>query len=600
MAVQFSSLALRPVSMTGPRRAAPTPGAAALGEVLLERNLITADQLSMAIERQRTSNRRIGQVLIELGFTTADAVLGALSIQLGVPATRLNDFRVTAGAVQTLPEKLARKHHAVPLQKVGQMLQVAIAVPNDLVALDELRFATGCQIQTLVALEDDIAAAIDRVYNKGLLEPAPADDPPPAPAAPIAVDRRDPVRSDRRQAAARRKSDREKPEEIVSAGTEQTAVRAADGILSSAAEAGASDIHLERTPDSLRVRFRVDGIFQDISYIAAHVAPAICARVKVLAGMDIAEHRLPQDGRLSITIGSRRLDFRASTYPTIHGEKLVLRVLDQTALKLELGALGMRAPLVDEFRDIIRKPEGLVLITGPTGSGKTSTLYAALGELVETGKNITTIENPVEYELPGTNQGQTNEKAGFTFAKGLRAVLRQDPDVIMVGEIRDPETLTTAIEASLTGHLVFSTLHTNSAIGTITRLLDMGIEPYFLASGVQAVIAQRLVRRVCQHCQTDLPVPPGVHHLFGDDVPASLRRGAGCPDCRGTGFAGRVGIYEMVRMTPALRELILARASEHALLASAREHNMRTLREECIARVREGLTTLEEVVRVTQ
>jgi type II secretory ATPase GspE/PulE/Tfp pilus assembly ATPase PilB-like protein len=279
---------------------------------------------------------------------------------------------------------------------------------------------------------------------------------------------------------------------------------------------------------------------------------------------------------------------------------VVLRVLDQGSLKLEFKALGMRPPLLDDFRELIRRPEGLILITGPTGSGKTSTLYAALSELVETGKNITTIENPVEYELPGTNQGQINEKAGFTFTKGLRAVLRQDPDVIMVGEIRDPDTLTTAIEASLTGHLVFSTLHTNSAIGTITRLLDMGIEPYFLASGVQAVVAQRLVRRICDHCGVELPVPDGVRHLFGDDVPASLRRGSGCPECRGTGFAGRVAIYEMARMTPALREQVLARAPEHALLKVALADGMSTLRHQCLARVREGTTTLEEVVRVTQ
>jgi type IV pilus assembly protein PilB len=382
--------------------------------------------------------------------------------------------------------------------------------------------------------------------------------------------------------------------------TERTAVRAADHILTSAASAGASDIHLERTPDSMRVRFRVDGTFHEISSIPASLAPAICARLKVLGGMDIAEHRLPQDGRVTLTLGERRLDFRTSTFPTIHGEKLVLRVLDQGALRLELSALGMCSPVLEQFREIIRKPEGLILITGPTGSGKTSTLYAALGELVETGKNITTIENPVEFELAGTNQGQTNDKAGFTFAKGLRAVLRQDPDVIMVGEIRDNETLTTAVEASLTGHLVFSTLHTSSAIGTITRLLDMGIEPYFLVSGVQAVVAQRLVRRICQHCVTDLPVPAGVRHLFGDDVPAALSRGEGCVQCRGTGFAGRVAIYEMVRMTPALRELILARASEHALTAAAHDHGMSTLREQCLAQVRARLTTLEEVVRVTQ
>jgi len=377
-------------------------------------------------------------------------------------------------------------------------------------------------------------------------------------------------------------------------------VLAVSRMLSYASGLGASDIHLERTRDGMRVRFRIDGTFTDITMISAALAPAVCARLKVLGGMDIAEHRLPQDGRLTFPIGSRRLDFRASTYPTIHGEKLVLRLLDQAALDLELGALGMRSPVLDEFRELIRRPEGLILITGPTGSGKTSTLYAALGELVETGKNITTIENPVEYELAGTNQGQINEKAGFTFAKGLRAVLRQDPDVIMVGEIRDADTLTTAIEASLTGHLVFSTLHTSGAIGTIARLLDMGIEPYFLASGLQAVIAQRLVRRICAQCSTNLPVPPGISHLFGEDVPSSLRRGTGCSDCRGTGFAGRVAIYEMVTMTSALREHVLARAPELALLACARAHGFTSLRDQCLARVREGETTLEEVVRVTQ
>jgi type IV pilus assembly protein PilB len=600
MAVEFRTLPLRAVKPPVARPPLAARAGGALGEVLLERELITREQLTVAIEHQRTSpDRRLGQVLLDLGFTTPDAVLGALSVQLGVPATRLNGFTVSQAAVQALPEKVARKHLAVPLQKIGVMLQVAIASPTNLAALDDLRFASGCQIQTSVALEDEIVAALDRFYIEGTLETVPEDDSESVLIEAVPVERRDPSRPDRRQQRARRRSDQE-TEEVFDEATEQTAVHTVNRILSRAAAAGASDIHLERTPENLRVRFRVDGTFQDIGYISVGVAPAICARLKVLAGMDIAEHRLPQDGRLTVSIGSRRLDFRASTYPTIHGEKLVLRVLDQGALRLELAALGLRSPLLEDFREIIRKPEGLILITGPTGSGKTSTLYAALSELVESGKNITTIENPVEYELSGTNQGQINEKAGFTFAKGLRAVLRQDPDVIMVGEIRDPETLTTSIEASLTGHLVFSTLHTNSAIGTITRLLDMGIEPYFLASGVQAIVAQRLVRRICAHCQTELPVPSGVRHLFGDAVPASLRRGAGCPECRGTGFSGRIGIYEMVRMSADLRELILGRASEHALLQSARQNNMSTLREQCLARVKEGVTTLEEVVRVTQ
>jgi len=598
MAVVFRSAPLRAVPQRPP---AMVRAGAALGQVLLDRNLITGEQLDFAVAHQRTTNRRLGQVLLDLGFTTPDAVLGALAIQLGVPATRLNGFTVSPAAVQSLPEKVARTHLAVPLKKIGQMLQVAIACPNDLLALDDLRFASGCQIQTFVALEDEIVEALERFYAPDTLEAAPEESTEAVLFEPIEFDRRDPDRPDRRQSArGRRKTDQSQAEEEFDEATELTAVRTVDRILSRAAGAGASDIHLERTPENLRVRFRVDGTFQDIGYISTAVAPAICARLKVLAGMDIAERRLPQDGRLTVSIGDRRLDFRASTYPTIHGEKLVMRVLDQGALKLELGALGMRGPLIDDFREVIRRPEGLVLITGPTGSGKTSTLYAALSELVETGKNITTIENPVEYELPGTNQGQINEKAGFTFAKGLRAVLRQDPDVIMVGEIRDSETLTTSIEASLTGHLVFSTLHTNGAIATITRLLDMGIEPYFLASGVQAIVAQRLVRRICTHCQTELPVPAGVRHLFGDDVPAALRRGAGCTECRGTGFSGRVGIYEMVRMTADLRELILARASETRLLAAARQDRMSPLRDQCLDRVREGLTTLEEVVRVTQ
>jgi type IV pilus assembly protein PilB len=607
MAVQFTPLAgVRAFSTGAPDVAAPPAPAlrrqarnsVALGEVLLGRSLITEDHLQAAIEQQRTSGRRLGQVLIDLGFTTADAVLGALSIQLGVPATRLNGFTVSRAAVAALPEKVARRHLAVPLQKMGVMLQVAIASPNDLTALDDLRFASGCQIQTFVALEDEIAAAIERFYAPSDGEPRADQEEAAVPIQPISIERRDPALFDRRRTGGRRASDREA--DVFDEATEQTAVNAVDRIIASAATTGASDIHLERTPDSLRVRLRVDGTFQDISYVAAGIAPAICARFKVMAGMDIAEHRLPQDGRLTVTMGSRRLDFRASTYPTIHGEKLVLRVLDQGALRLEPAALGMRSPLLEDFREIIRKPEGLVLITGPTGSGKTSTLYAALGELVQTGKNITTIENPVEYELAGTNQGQINEKAGFTFAKGLRAVLRQDPDVIMVGEIRDTETLTTAIEASLTGHLVLSTLHTNSAIGTVTRLLDMGIEPYFLAAGVQAIVAQRLVRRICGRCRVELPVPAGVRHLFGDDVPTSLWRGAGCTDCRGTGFAGRIGIYEMVRMTSTLRELVLSRANEPALLAAARADCMSSLREQCLAQVRDGMTTLEEVVRVTQ
>jgi type IV pilus assembly protein PilB len=599
----FSLLQPGPVVVASPdtvvavQRSAPTTRTT-IGQVLLAKQIISAEQLAVAIAQQHESRRRLGQMLLDLGFVTPDAVLGALSIQLGVPATRLNSFTVSPAAVRALPERVARKHGAVPLQKNGVILQIAVACPNDLTALDDIRFASGCQLQVFVALEDEIAAALDRFYAQGILEGSAAEDSPPV-TIDVPSERRERRSGDRREAGGRRKSDYEVPADSYDEATEETAVRTVDRVLTRAASMGASDLHLERMADNLRVRFRVDGTFHDIGCISNAIAPAVCARLKVLAGMDIAEHRLPQDGRLGVTIGSRHLDFRASTFPTLHGEKIVLRMLDQSSLKLELGTLGLRSPLIEEFREVIHRPEGLILITGPTGSGKSSTLYAALRELIETGKNITTIENPVEYELPGINQGQINEKAGFTFAKGLRAVLRQDPDIIMVGEVRDAETLTTAVEASLTGHLVLSTLHTSSAVGTITRLLDLGIEPYFAASALQAIIAQRLVRRICVHCEVELPVPAGVRHLFGDDVPTSLRRGSGCTECRGTGFAGRIGIFEMLRMTDETRELVLARSSEQALLKAAAENGLCTLREQCLQRVREGQTTLEEVVRVT-
>jgi len=601
MAVEFRLVEERPAPRREQRASSlPRATGIALGQILLERTLITPEQLAIAIEHQKSSSgRRLGQVLRDLGFATPDAVLGALSVQLGVPATRLNAYTVSAAAVRALPERIARKHSAVPLQKLGQMLQVAIAAPNDLVTLDDIRFASGCQIQTLVALEDEITAAIDRFYSQGLLEAMQAEKLQPV-MIEAPVERRHGPRNGRRHHPGRRKTDYQVSPDVYDEATEETAVRTVDRILNRAASHGASDIHLERTPDAMRVRFRVDGTFHEIGLVSLDIAPAVCARLKVLGGMDIAEHRLPQDGRLSATIGDRHVDFRASTYPTIHGEKIVLRMLDQSSLKLDLATLGMCSPVLDDFREAIRRPEGLVLITGPTGSGKTSTLYASLRELIETGRNITTIENPVEYELPGINQGEINEKAGFTFAKGLRAVLRQDPDIIMLGEVRDLETLTTAIEASLTGHLVFSTLHTNNAIATITRIVDMGIEPYFLASALQAIVAQRLVRRICMRCQVELPVLPGVQHLFGEDIPTSLKRGAGCAECRGTGFAGRIGIYEMLRVNDEAREMILSRKSEQCLLKAARDNGMSTLREQCLQRVRDGQTTLEEVVRVTQ
>jgi len=577
----------------------PTPSRPALGAILLERELITEDQLKAAIDQQKRTGRRLGQVLIDLGSTTQDAVLGALSIQLGLPGIRINAYTVNAEAVAALPEKVARRHGAFPISKVGTTLTVAVATPQDLEATDDLRFASGCEIRTVVALEDEIATALDRYYKAGIphqleqnIEQVVVEEP--------LVDRRS--GSDRREgrSGGRRATDAlyADPDQFDEAA-ERSAVTIVDRILARAAADGASDVHLESTLDSFRVRFRIDGTFREIATFAPQLSPAVVARVKVLSGMDIAEHRVPQDGRFSVTVGTRRLDLRSSTYPTMYGEKVVLRLLDRSTLRLHLETMGMRGRVLEQFRELIRRPEGMVLVTGPTGTGKTSTLYASLAELVETGKHIITIEDPIEYALAGVNQGQTNEKAGFTFARGLRAILRQDPDVIMVGEIRDPETLSTAVEASLTGHLVFSTLHTNSAIATVARVVDMGLEPYLLASSLIGIVAQRLVRRICPTCRTEIATPSGVAHLFPGGAPETMHRGKGCQDCRGTGYRGRVAIHELLMMNEELRNLVLERASESKLAEAAARGSMIALRDECLTRVMEGETTLEEVVRLT-
>jgi type IV pilus assembly protein PilB len=556
---------------------ARTGGPTALGALLRDRGLLTEEQLDAAIARQRKTGRRLGHILVELGFVTPDAVLEALSQQLGVPTARINAHTVNTAALKALPEKVARRHTAFPLQRVGSTLVVALASPRDLMALDDLRFASGCEVRTVLALEEEILTAINRYYRDEWMPIAVEEAPDSVVLDPSAA-----------------------PLILRDEAAERSAVALLERVVARAAADGASDIHFEPMHEEFRIRFRVDGTFRDSAVLAKEMAPAVIARIKVLSAMDIAEHRLPQDGRFSATIGDQRLDVRTSTYPTVHGEKAVLRLLDSSGLRLHLDRVGLSGSALESVRELIHRPEGIILITGPTGSGKTSTMYAALAELVETGKNIMTIEDPVEYALPGVNQGQTNDKAGFTFAKGLRAVLRQDPDVIMVGEIRDVETLETAIEASLTGHLVLSTLHTNSAVQTVARLLEMGLEPYLLASSVLAIVAQRLVRRICRTCRTEVVTPPPLRAMFRAGEPHTFFRGAGCTDCRGTGFRGRIGIFELMRMNDEIRALVLERASDMRVLEEARRGGMTSLREECLSLVARGETTLEEVLRVTQ
>jgi type IV pilus assembly protein PilB len=563
-------MSLRPRVVS--RNEQPRAKAPALGEILVERKAVTEDQLREAMARQQRSRKRLGETLMELGFADADAVLDGLSAQLGVPPTRVNAFTVTPEALTYLSEKVARKYTAVPMLKIGSTLVVATANPRDLHALDDLRFAAGCDISTMVALESEIQQALATFYGSpfGELE---------SERASVVVDLPGP-RID-----------------LQDQGAQRSASSIVDRILARGAADRASDIHLEPTKHSLRIRFRIDGMLHDVADLLPVLAPAVIARLKVLAGMDIAVHRNPQDGRFSATINAKSLDLRASTYPTIWGEKAVLRLLDRTGLHRSVSSV-MSGRTLDAFRDLIRRPEGIVLVTGPTGSGKTSTLYAALGELAESGKNVITIEDPVEYWLQGVSQGQTNSKAGFTFAQGFRAILRQDPDVIMVGEIRDPETLETAVEASLTGHVVLSTLHTNGSVATLTRLLEMGIEPYLLASTVSGVLAQRLVRRTCVKCRRPVPVPADAAHLFGAKRPATLYQSTGCAECGGIGYRGRVAVFELLTMSADLRRLLHARASEAEIMAAARASGLSTLREQALELVRDGITTLEEVTRV--
>ena len=550
----------------------------ALGEILVERSLVTEGQLTQAMERQKRTRRRLGRVLVEMRFATPEIILEALSDQLGVPSTRVNSYTVNNEAVACLPEKVARRHMAFPLLKVGATLVVAIASPKNLHALDDLRFASGCEVQMMVAMETEILAALDKYYSNQFGRP---DEKEEETAGVVVIDVPGPQLDLHDEVA------------------ERSATSLVDRIIARAAGDRASDVHLEPMKNSLRVRFRIDGTFHEVAHLLLALAPAVIARIKVLSGMDISEHRNPQDGRFSATIGGRGLDLRSSTYPTIWGEKAVLRLLDRSSLQLTLDGV-MQEPLLERVRELIAKPEGIILVTGPTGSGKTSTLYASLAELAEMAKNIITIEDPVEYWLPGVNQGQTNHKAGFDFARGLRAMLRQDPDVIMVGEIRDTETMETAIEAALTGHLVMSTLHTNSSVATITRLLEMGVEPYLLASALTGVLAQRLVRRVCQECREETPARVDMTALFGDNPPEKIVKGVGCPECRGTGFRGRLGIFELLSIDDDLRRHMFEGATESDMVKTARAAGMRTLREQALELVRQGETTVDEAVRIAQ
>jgi type IV pilus assembly protein PilB len=555
-----------------------------LGELLLEAGLVSEEQLERALAEQKGTGERLGKLLIRQGVVTEQDIINLLEVQLGIPQVRLLPGSLDRSLARILPEPLARRYLVAPVRLEGNRLVVAMADPLNVTAVDDLRLRTGRDILPAIASEADIERAFSELYGQALSveELASAEE-----GEGTRVLQAEVFDLDRSGTAA---------------GVDAPVVKLVNGLLQQALRERASDVHLEPMAEGVRVRYRVDGALRPVMTLPrAHHAPVV-SRIKVMAGMDIAEKRLPQDGRVQIRAQGRQVDLRVSTLPTIFGEKVAIRLLDRASAYLALDDLGFGSEALARYRKLIRRAYGMILVTGPTGSGKTTTLYATLREINTPEKNIITIEDPVEYVLEGINQIRVNPKAGLTFALGLRSILRQDPDVIMVGEIRDRETADIAIRSANTGHLVLSTLHTNDAAGALTRLLDMGVEPFLVASSVIGVVAQRLVRTLCRHCRRPYEVPAGgeEHLLLGEGIktPLTLYRAAGCPECAGTGYLGRTAILEVMPMTSALRRLVLARASGEEIAAQAVAEGMITLWEDGLAKVRRGLTTMAEVVRV--
>jgi len=556
------------------------PGTKSLGETLVEAGVITPETLAAALARAEHAHERVGEALVALGAVSPDDILRAVAKQWGVPFLSAEEVPFTLPVLKNLSPKYLRQYEACPVSLEGSTLTVATANPTNPLLVDELRQTLGLQIKLCVAPAEAILAAIERTYGAST-------------ALQKIVEGMGPVDE----------SDREEDiTQLRDMAFEAPVVRLVNLLIEEAVTAEASDIHIEPSEESLRVRYRIDGILYDLESPPRRLQAAVTSRIKLMAELNIAERRLPQDGRIRMTLNTRRVDIRVSSIPTIHGESIVMRLLDRSSVFMPFDKLGFSPATATHFDKLINQPNKILLVTGPTGSGKTTTLYAALDKINAPEKKIITIEDPVEYQLKGINQIAVRPKIGLTFSGGLRHIVRQDPDVIMVGEIRDLETAEISVHAALTGHLVFSTLHTNDAPGAITRLQDMGVEPYLIASVLSGVLAQRLVRRICQNCRVPDAPDPGDLLAIGvtDGHGVELFRGEGCEACRKTGYKGRVGIYELFIITEEIRSLILRKASTGEIRRVAVEQGMVTLREDSLLKARAGFTTIEEILRVTQ
>ena len=564
-----------------------------LGDLLVNEGLITSENLQRALAEQKGSNEKLGSILVRLGLIQEDQLIGFLSRQYGIPSITVSQLDIDPEVVKLVPAQIAKKYEVLPVKRTGNALTLAMADPTNVFALDDVAFMTNLQVLPVVASQGAIRQAIERLYE------------PQASAFSDVItamegEAPDVELVDGGEDAAPSKVD---IFELKDASEEAPVVKLVNLILTDAIRRGASDIHLEPYEKVFRVRYRIDGVLQEMMAPPKRLEAALLSRVKIMSNLDIAERRLPQDGRIKIRYSSREIDLRVSSLPTIFGEKIVMRILDKEALTLDLAKLGFDDWSMENFKKVIHQPYGMVLITGPTGSGKTTTLYSAIHTINSPDINIMTAEDPVEYNLKGINQVQVNEEIGRTFSAVLRSFLRQDPDVILVGETRDLETAQIAIRAALTGHLVFSTLHTNDAPGTIARLQDMGIPPFLVASSILLVLAQRLARRVCKECRDPYEVDEESLTPYGH-VPqglgkVTLYKGKGCQACNFTGMKGRTAIYEVMPISSEMRELILRGASSTELRELAQQQGMKTLRQAGLLKVLEGATTAEEILRVT-
>ena len=565
-----------------------------LGDLLVREKVINHDQLTQALRKQRETGGRLGSVLVKMGLLTDEEVTNFLSRQYGVPAINLQFFEIDPNVIKLIPQETARKHQILPLSRVGASLTIAMVDPTNVFAMDDIKFMTGFNIEPVVASETAIMERIEQAYAGPEAEQENLEDIISSMGEEAELE----LQADAEELNA---SDLEKSAE------EAPIVKLVNLILTDAVKRGASDIHIEPYEKENRVRFRIDGVLQNIMQPPLKLKDAITSRIKIMSKLDISEKRLPQDGRIMMKMNlhgrRKQLDFRVNCLPTLWGEKIVLRLLDKENLRLDMTKLGFEAESLAKFQHAVLKPYGMVLVTGPTGSGKTNTLYSAISLLNKPDTNIMTAEDPVEFQLAGVNQVQMKEAIGLNFAAALRAFLRQDPNTILVGEIRDFETAEIAIKAALTGHLVLSTLHTNGAPETISRLMNMGIEPFLVATAVHLIVAQRLVRRICTNCIEPMEINPQAL-LDAGFTPEQLKtakvsKGKGCSACNSSGYKGRAGLYEVMVIDDDIRELILVGASAVELKKKAMEHGMITLRGSGLRKVADGMTTLEEVARET-